>query len=153
VRSLVWSTNQERQAFHVYFLQLTISNGLCTHAFCSCSVGKSLDGFNGAPAELAATGEGFCIVFVVIGAVCLVSSFCYTLCWTVSGQRQTLRIQEAYVSAVLRQVRVLMYTVYIYKMPTHICFLRQFLPPRCCAHLGHAPMYSVRALCAGCCMV
>jgi ABC transporter transmembrane region len=74
---------------------------------CSCSLGKILDGFNGAPAELAASVEGFCLVYVIVGAISLVSSFCYTLCWTVSGERQTLRLQETYVSAVLRQVRIL----------------------------------------------
>ena len=46
------------------------------------------------------------MVFVVVGAISMVCGFTFVLAWTIAGERQALRIKEAYVQAILRQVRM-----------------------------------------------
>lgn len=68
-----------------------------------CSFGKTLDGLN-ETADIKDVVNGFCVVFVVVGAFSFVSGFAFVLCWTIAGERQALRIKEAYVQAIMRQV-------------------------------------------------
>jgi ATP-binding cassette, subfamily B (MDR/TAP), member 1 len=65
--------------------------------------GKTLDGLNGTAADIKSVVAEFCIIFVVVGSITLCSGFIQVLTWTVTGERQALRIKEAYVHAILRQ--------------------------------------------------
>ncbi|KAG5181118.1 ATP-binding cassette, sub-family B, member 1A [Tribonema minus] len=64
--------------------------------------GKTLDGLND-NADVLGVVSGFCTVFLVVGAVSFAGGFTFVLCWTMSGERQALRLKEAYVKAILRQ--------------------------------------------------
>jgi ATP-binding cassette, subfamily B (MDR/TAP), member 1 len=65
--------------------------------------GKTLDGLNGTSTDIKSVVAEFCVIFVVVGSITLCSGFIQVLTWTVTGERQALRIKEAYVHAILRQ--------------------------------------------------
>ncbi|KAG5184898.1 ATP-binding cassette, sub-family B, member 1A [Tribonema minus] len=64
--------------------------------------GKTLDGLNDST-DIKTVVQGFCLVFLVVGIVASVCGFIFVLCWTIAGERQALRLKEAYVKAILRQ--------------------------------------------------
>ena len=71
------------------------------------SFGRILDGLNLSDG-LSGVVSQFCLIFLVIGGISAVAGFTFVMCWSVSGERQALRIKEAYVEAILRQVCVML---------------------------------------------
>ena len=66
---------------------------------------QTVDSFFGSecPEGVRHAVDRSCLRFTIAGLISMVSSFLFILCWTVTGQRQCLRIKGAYVEAVLHQ--------------------------------------------------
>lgn len=64
--------------------------------------GKALDGFHDLN-DIKSKVQDFALLFCIFGCIVLFTGFIQVSCWTITGERQALRIKESYVAAILRQ--------------------------------------------------
>ena len=79
-----------------------LCTGLCMPAF-NVLFGEMLDELNSDPNGLAKGIANLSIMFVYLACVNLVCGFLQVYCWSYTGERQTQKLRERYVKAILSQ--------------------------------------------------
>lgn len=65
--------------------------------------GKMLDALNSGRSSFTAQINQICLAFVGVAGANLISGYCQVALWSATGERQTQKLREAYVRAILSQ--------------------------------------------------